>query len=134
MKRQAIVQYTLQGEPIQAFSSMSEAAQQTGIPKSSISRCCSGILKSTNKHTFRLKKDYDMTPGSKPIPLEPPKEQVSLINTDPRNYTEEQWIKRFKSENQAFLDSFLDSEGNIVEEYLKSYKEKTIIAFDMPLA
>lgn len=52
---QGILQYSLDGEFIAEYSSIHEAARQTGILLSAISNCCNGYSKSAGKSIFKKK-------------------------------------------------------------------------------
>jgi len=51
----AVVQYTLDGEVIQEFSSIKEASQSTGCSESIIGKCCRGVIKKPRTFLFKFK-------------------------------------------------------------------------------
>ena len=52
-----IKQYSLSGELIRSWDSVSEAAKELGFPVSNIHRCCSGMIKTSNGFVWRFQED-----------------------------------------------------------------------------
>ncbi len=57
-QRMSVEMLTDDGEHVAYFDSMSEAAEKSGCPLSSIHRCCYGRQKSTNGYQFRFTTEY----------------------------------------------------------------------------
>lgn len=51
----SVIQYTLDGEFIQEFSSIKEASEFTGCSESIIGKCCRGVIKKPRKFLFKFK-------------------------------------------------------------------------------
>ena len=56
--RMAVEMLTDEGEHVAYFDSMSEAAEKSGCPLSSIHRCCYGRQETTNGYRFRFTTDF----------------------------------------------------------------------------
>ena len=56
--RMAVEMLTDEGEHVAYFDSMSEAAEKSGCPLSSIHRCCYGRQETTNVYRFRFTTDF----------------------------------------------------------------------------
>lgn len=52
-----VVQYTLEGELVQKYFSITEAAKVTGIDSSGISKCCRGKLKTTGGYVWKYEEE-----------------------------------------------------------------------------
>lgn len=52
-----IKQYSLSGELIRSWDSVSEAAKELGFTVSNIHRCCSGMIKTSNGFVWRFQED-----------------------------------------------------------------------------
>ena len=52
-----IKQYSLSGELIRSWDSVSQAAKELGFPVSNIHRCCSGMIKTCNGFVWRFQED-----------------------------------------------------------------------------
>lgn len=52
-----IKQYSLDGELIRSWDSLSEAAKTLGFPVSNIHRCCQGLIKTSNGFVWRFQED-----------------------------------------------------------------------------
>lgn len=57
-QRMSVEMLTDDGEHVAYFESMSEAAEKSGCPLSSIHRCCYGRQESTNGYQFRFTTEY----------------------------------------------------------------------------
>ena len=57
-QRMSVEMLTEDGEHVAYFESMSEAAEKSGCPLSSIHRCCYGRQESTNGYQFRFTTEY----------------------------------------------------------------------------
>lgn len=55
-KDNILVQYTLDGERIACWSSLTQAGKDLGIPVSSISLCCSGVYKKAGGYRWKIEK------------------------------------------------------------------------------
>ena len=56
--RMAVEMLTDEGEHVAYFDSMTEAAEKTGCPLSSIHQCCYGRQETTNGYRFRFTTDF----------------------------------------------------------------------------
>ena len=56
--RMAVEMLTDEGEHVAYYDSMSEAAEKSGCPLSSIHRCCYGRQETTNGYRFRFTTDF----------------------------------------------------------------------------
>ena len=52
-----IKQYSLEGELIRSWDSLSEASKTLGFPVSNIHRCCQGLIKTSNGFVWRFQED-----------------------------------------------------------------------------
>ena len=64
-QRKRLYQYSLDGELIQVYESLSEGARQTGALRANIQKCCRGELKKTHGYRFSFE------PITQPLPNRP---------------------------------------------------------------
>jgi hypothetical protein len=91
-----VVQTSLSGKFIARYSSMAEAAKETGIKKGTIWACCKGKMKSIGDHRWFYKEEYEKVKDSLNI-VEKTEYRKAIVQLD----LEGNLIKEWKSATEA---------------------------------